>query len=53
MSRENLATCIFKNERVIFTSFINEFTQDLYQEFDLKAKKIGLHLKIDNLFSGQ
>ena len=53
MINENLATCIFKNDRVIFKSFINEFTHDLYEEFDLNAKKIGLHSKIDDLFSGK
>ncbi len=53
MIKENPTTCVFKNERVIFKSYINEFTHDLYKEFDLNAKKIGLHTKIDNLFSGE
>ena len=53
MIKENLATCIFKNDRVIFKSFLNEFTHDLFEEFDLNAKKIGLHSKIDDLFSGE
>jgi len=43
MIKENLATCFFKNERVIFKSFINEFTNDQYEKFELIAKKIGLH----------
>ena len=53
MIKENLATCVFKNERVIFSSFINEFTHDRYKEFDSYAKKIGLHSKIDDLFNGK
>ena len=53
MIKENLATCIFKNERVIYTSYVNEFTPDLYEEFDQNAKKIGLLSKIDDLFNGE
>ncbi len=46
-------TCVFKNEKVTFTSYINDFTQEIYEEFDLNAKKIGLQKKIENLFSGE
>ena len=53
MSKENLATCVFKNERVIFKSFLNEFTEDLFEEFDQNAKKIGLHSKINDLLAGK
>ena len=53
MSEEKSPTCIFKNERVIYTSYLNEFTPDLYEEFDQNAKKIGLHTKIDDLFNGE
>ena len=53
MIKENLASCIFKNERVIYTSYVNEFTPDLYEEFDQNAKKIGLLSKIDDLFNGE
>ena len=53
MIKENLATCIFKNERVIYTSYVNEFTPDLYEKFDQNAKKIGLLSKIDDLFNGE
>ncbi len=53
MINENKASCVFKNEKVIFTSYINDFTQDLYDEFDSNAKKIGLHSKIDDLFQGK
>jgi len=53
MIKENLASCIFENDRVSFISYVNEFTHDLYNEFDLNAKKIGLHSKIDHLLSGE
>ena len=53
MSEEKSPTCIFKNERVIYTSYLNEFTPDLYEEFDLNAKKLGLLSKIDDLFNGE
>jgi glucose-6-phosphate isomerase len=50
---ENSVNCIFENDRVTFKSFINEFTSELYKEFDLKAEKIGLESKIDDLFNGK
>ena len=53
MIKENQATCIFKNEKVIYTSYVNEFTPDLYEEFDLNAKKLGLLSKINDLFNGE
>ena len=48
MKRDDRPSCMFKNEQVIFRSYINEFTIDLY-----KAKKIGLDSKIDDLFDGK
>ena len=53
MTREKTPTCIFKNDTVSFESYIYEFTPDLYKKFDLKAEKIGLHSKLDDLFSGK
>ena len=53
MKKENKATCVFRNERVVFESYINEFTSNLYEEFDLSARKLGLKSKIDGLFSGE
>ncbi len=52
MNKKESPTCVFENERVTFKSYINEFTYDLYKEFDLKAKKLGLQSKIDDLFNG-
>ena len=31
----------------------NEFTNDIYQEFNLRAKKLGLDSKIDDLLGGE
>ncbi len=53
MIEDNLTTCVFKNENVIFKSYVNEFTCELFKEFDQNAKKIGLHAKIDDLLSGE
>ena len=53
MSKKESPSCAFENERVTFKSYINEFTPDLYKEFDLKAEKLGLQSKIDDLFSGK
>ena len=51
--QENSPTCVFKNERVTFKSYINEFTPELYKEFALKAENFGLHSRIEDLFSGR
>ena len=52
MSEEKSPTCIFENERVTFKSYSDEFTPELYKEFDLKAKDLGLDSKINDLFTG-
>ncbi len=53
MSKETSPTCIFENESVTFKSYINEFTSELFKEFDHKAERLGLQSKIDDLFSGK
>ena len=53
MTKEVSPSCVFKNERVHFESYINEFTPELFKEFDLKALDIGLQSKIDDLFNGK
>ena len=50
---KHFPTCIFENETIFFKSYIDEFTPELYQEFDLKADSLGLQSKIDDLFSGE
>ena len=39
MKKDDRPSCVFKNDKVIFRSYINEFTNDLYEAFDLSAKK--------------
>lgn len=52
MNKENYPISSFKNERVSFESFSDEFTQELHEEFDLKANNLGLQSKIEDLFNG-
>ena len=40
MREEKTQTQIFENDKVTFKSYINEFTSDLYKEFDQKAEKL-------------
>ena len=53
MSKKNPVNYIFKNDRVTFKSYLNEFSFELFEEFDLRAKKIGLDSKIEDLFNGE
>ncbi len=53
MTNENSPTCIFENENVSFKSYLNGFTPEIYQEFDLKAVSLGLESKIEDLLSGE
>ena len=53
MNEEKYLTHFFKNERVTFKSYTNEFKSNLYKEFDLKAENLGLNSKIKYLFDGQ
>ena len=46
MTNENSTSCLFENENVSFKSYINEFTAELYEEFDAKADSLNLHSKI-------
>ena len=53
MIEDNLPSCIFENERLTFKSYTNEFTPELYKEFDLKAENLYLDSKINDLFNGK
>ncbi len=53
MSKDHSPTCFFQNEKVSFESYIDEFTSELYEEFDSKSHDLGLQSKIDNLFNGK
>tara|TARA_B100001059_G_scaffold72932_1_gene70270 strand:- start:3277 stop:4623 length:1347 start_codon:yes stop_codon:yes gene_type:complete len=44
----------FYEDNILRYEFLNdEFTNDLYQEFDLKGNKLGLDSKIEDLLSGK
>ena len=53
MNKKSLPFFIYENEHVFFKSYINEFTPELYEEFDSKAISFDLHSKIDDLLSGE
>ncbi len=53
MNKESPIKYVFENEVLSFESYINEFTDELYQEFNSKSEEIDLLSKIDDLFSGK
>ena len=52
MTKKIPPICKFENKKIIFESYINEFTPELYKEFDRKADNLSLHSKIDDLLNG-
>lgn len=52
MNKEKFKNYIFENDVLHYESFINEFTPEIFKEFDSKAEKLGLISKIEDLFSG-
>ena len=53
MSKKDSPSYFFQNERVTFKSYVNEFTPELFREFNLRSEKIGLQKRIDDLFNGK
>ena len=53
MIEEKTPTCLFENEIVTFKSYSDEFTSKLYEEYDLKARNLGLESKINHLLNGK
>ena len=53
MTKKNSVNHVFENKILRYKSYIDEFTPELYTQFDSESKKIGLKSKIDNLFSGK
>ncbi len=43
----------FENNVLRFESHVSEFTPKIYEEYDLKSKKIDLNSKIEDLFNGK
>ena len=52
MTKKTSPICKFENKKIIFESYINEFTPELYKEFDRKADNLSLHSKIEDLLNG-
>ena len=53
MNKDNFYNYFFENNILSFKSCIKDFNNELYDEFDLKAKKIDLKSKIDDLLNGK
>ena len=53
MSKKISENYSYEDDILCYEFHNNEFTNDLYQEFNLKAKKLGLDSKIDDLLGGE
>ena len=53
MSKEMPETYTYEDNILRYEFRNNDFTNDLYKEFDHKAIKLGLNSKIDDLLSGK
>ncbi len=53
MNKKNLSNYVFENQVISFKSYISEFTEKIFNEFDEKSRKINLQSKIDDLFNGK
>ncbi len=53
MNKKKSNNYIYENNILRYESFINEFTPELFKEFDEKAKKLDLQSKINDLMNGK
>ncbi len=53
MNSNDSINYVFKNEVLSYESYIKEFTDKIFQEFNSKSEEVGLLSKIDDLFSGK
>jgi len=53
MSKKIPETYTYEDNILRYEFRNNDFTNDLYKEFDHKAVKLGLNSKIDDLLSGK
>ena len=53
MSKEMPEIFTYKNNMLQYEFRNNDFSEDLYKDFDLKAIKLGLNSKIHDLLSGK
>ena len=49
MNKKKPKNYLFENSVLNFESFTNDFTQELYNEFDYKSKELNLRSKIHDL----
>ena len=53
MNKKKPKNYLFENSVLNFESFTNDFTQELYNEFDNKSKELNLRSKIHDLLDGK
>ena len=53
MKKIDFINYVFENDVLSYKSYINDFTDEIYQEFNAKSEKVDLLSKIDDLFSGK
>ena len=53
MSKEMPETYTYENNMLRYEFHNNDFSKNLYKEFDHKATELGLNAKIDDLLSGK
>ncbi len=53
MSKKDSLNYVFENEILSYISYVEDFTNKCYEEFDSKSNEINLLSKINDLFSGK
>ena len=53
MNKIDSINYVFENDILSYESYIKDFTDEIYQEFNAKSEEVGLLSKIDDLFSGK
>ncbi len=53
MNNYDSSNYVFENEVLRYESYIKDFTDQIYKEFNTESKKIDLLSKIDDLFTGK
>ena len=53
MSKEEINNFVYEDEYLSYKSYLKDFTKEKFQEFDEKAKKIGLESRIKDLMDSK
>lgn len=53
MNMDKTTTYVFQNDFIKFESYVDDFTDEIFGEYDLLAQKIDLPKKIDDLIYGK